>query len=80
MKADIFFFVSTIAVALVTMGLVVTFIYVVRAVRKFEKYADSIGRDLRETSDEMRDIAADVRESYLYNLLFKKKRRTQSKK
>ncbi|MBX4189381.1 hypothetical protein KW785_02180 [Candidatus Parcubacteria bacterium] len=77
--ADIFFIVTTAAVVLVTAGLIVTFIYIVRAARRLEEYADRIGHDLKETGDEVRDMAAEVRESFLFNLLFKKKRRSKDK-
>jgi uncharacterized protein YoxC len=75
--ADIFFFITSIAVVLLTVGSIVVFVYVIRAAQKIEKYADSVGEGMKETSDEVRDMAAEVRESFLFNMLFKKKRRSK---
>lgn len=77
--ADIFFFITSFAVIFVTVGLIVTFIYIIRAARKVELYADKIGREMKETGNEVRDMTSEIRESFLFNLLFKKKRGSKSK-
>jgi uncharacterized membrane protein (DUF485 family) len=60
MKADIFFFITSIAVVLVTVGLLITFVYVIRAMKKLER---------------VEDVADDVRQSFLWKFLFKKRKK-----
>jgi hypothetical protein len=57
MKADIFFVVTTVAVILVTAGVLVSLYYVVRAVKHLEGLSE---------------VTQDIRESFIFNLLFKR--------
>jgi hypothetical protein len=59
LKADIFFFITTISITLVTIGLLIIFYYVVRIMRE----ATDISRMVREETEEIRN---DVREARLY--------------
>lgn len=80
-KADIFFFITTIAVVIITIGISVGIYYVVRTVRKIENYADRIEVEIREKKEEVEDlkddakeIIQDIRNSFIYKLLFRKSR------
>jgi hypothetical protein len=76
-KADIFFFVTTIAVVFVTIGLLVSFYYVVTAIRRLTDTIEKIERNMKDASEDVKEMAEDVRESFLFSLLFRKKRRTK---
>jgi hypothetical protein len=56
-KANIFFFITTIAVGLITIGVLISLYYVVRAMKRLE---------------ELSEITEEIRESFLFNLLFKR--------
>ncbi len=78
-KADIFFFITSIAVIAVSIGILVGIYYIIRAIKKFEDYADRLEKEVKEKRDEVeeikndvKEIAQDIRESFVYNLLFKK--------
>lgn len=75
MKADIFFFVTTIAVVIVAVAILAALYYVVGAVKKLEAYADRIEDKLMDASVEVREMSEDIRDSFIYNLIFKKKKR-----
>lgn len=86
-KADIFFFITSIAVVVVTIGILIGVYYVVGAVRQLEEYAERIENKLQERSDDVKDIAddvkgmaGDIRESFIYNLLFQKKKKRKNSK
>lgn len=74
MKADIFFFVTTIAVVLVSGVVAWALLYIVGAVKRLEAYADKIAENTKDASAEVKEMGEDIRGSILYNFLFKKKR------
>lgn len=74
MKADIFFFVTTISVVVVSAALLFGIYYIVGAVRRFESYAERIESNMKDASDEVRELGEDIRESFIYNFIFKKKK------
>lgn len=76
MKADVFFFVTTIAVVVVSIGILVALYYIVSAVRRLESFADKIESSMKDASAEVREMADDLKDSFVYNFLFKKKRRS----
>ncbi len=79
MKADIFFFVTTIAVVVFTIAIVVFVIYLIGAVRKFDRLADTADAELKGAGKDLHGIVTDVRESRVFSFLFprnKKRSRT----
>ena len=74
-KADIFFFVTSIAVVLVSGALLYAIYYVLGAVKRLETYVEKIEANMKDASREAKEIGEDIRESFLYNLIFKKKKR-----
>ncbi len=75
MKADIFFFITTIAVVVLTVAILAALYYVVGAMKRLEAYADRIEDKLMDASVEVREMGEDIRDSFIYNLIFKKKKR-----
>ena len=77
MKADIFFFVTTIAVVVLSVAILYSLFYIVSAFKRLEAYAEKIERNMEDASVEVKEIGEDIRESFLYNFLFKKKKRNK---
>ena len=75
MKADIFFFVTTMAVVVLTIGILWALSYIVSAVKRLEAYAERIEKKMKDASEDVKDIGEDIKESFLYNFLFSKKRK-----
>ncbi len=73
MKADIFFFVTTIAVVLVSIFLGVALYYTIVALRKIRELCDTVEKNIDTTNDELKGIISRIKESFLFNLLFTKK-------
>jgi hypothetical protein len=85
-KADIFFFISSISVLVVSVGILIGIFYAVRAIKRFEKYAENLEIKMKEKTAEVNDIAddvknivSDVKESLVYNFLFSKKKKRKTK-
>lgn len=74
-KADIFFFITSIAVILVSIGILVALYYIVKAVDSFEKFSEKIEENMMDASEEVKEMAEDIRNSFLFSFLFGKKRR-----
>jgi uncharacterized protein YoxC len=74
-KADIFFFVTTIAVVLVALGFVTLAYYGVRTLEQARRALKEVEEHIGDTTDDVKDILFDIRESAAYRFLFKKKRR-----
>lgn len=63
LKADVFFFVTTIAVMLLTVLGVVVGVYLVRILREVEHIARVAREEVDELSDDVTEIADDIKES-----------------
>ena len=51
LKSDIFFFVTTVAVALVTTGIIIALIYLIRIMRNAESLSRTIRHEGEETAE-----------------------------
>ena len=81
MKADIFFFVATIAVALFTLVVIVIGVYVARFMRTCNRIARNVEERADEIGEDVEEMIDDVRESFLFRLMFPKaKKRSKNKK
>jgi HAMP domain-containing protein len=78
MKADIFFFISSIAVVVVSIGILIAGYYITRSLQKIERLAERLEEKMVDATEEVREIGGNIKESFLYNLIFKKKKRTKN--
>ncbi|CAN5152525.1 hypothetical protein BH11PAT3_BH11PAT3_0710 [soil metagenome] len=79
MKADIFFFVTTIAVVVVSIAVLASLYYVVGAFKRLEAYAVRIEENMKDASAEVKEMGEDIRDSFIYNFIFKKKKRRSAR-
>ena len=74
-KADVFFFVTTIAVVLVTLATLLVSYYVIRTLEQGRRALKEVEEHVGDTSDEVKDLILDLRESMAFKFLFGKKRK-----
>ncbi len=74
MKADIFFFVTTLAVVVVSAGFLFALYYIIGAIKRLEGYAERIEAKMVDATSEVKEMGEDMRDSFIYNLIFKKKK------
>lgn len=79
-KADIFFFVTTIAVVLITVGMIFVFFHLAKFLATCNRIAKNVELKATEISGEAKELIADVRESFLFRLLFPKPKKPAKKK
>lgn len=74
-KADIFFFVTTIAVVVVTLGFAALAYYGVRTLEQARRALKEVEEHIGDTTDDVKDILFDIRESRAYQFLFRRRRK-----
>jgi hypothetical protein len=62
LKADIFFFVTTIAVVLVTLCLIYAGYYVIRILRNVEEISEDVKAESQLVREDIGDLRANIRE------------------
>lgn len=76
--ADIFFFITTIGVIILIVLAIVAAIYVISILGTVRRISIKLERNVEKVTDEAKELFADIQESLVYKLLFRKKR-THSK-
>jgi uncharacterized protein YoxC len=74
-KADVFFFVATIALVLVTLAILFIAYYAVRTLEQGRRALKEVEEHVGDTSDDVKDLILDLRESTAFRFLFGKKRK-----
>lgn len=72
LRSDIFFFITSIAVIIVTIFLLVALFYFIKMLRNFYKISKILKDYAVDTEDELRDMAREVRSSKLFTFIFGK--------
>ncbi len=75
LHSEIFFFISSIGFAVLAVLLSILIIYLIRATKTFHSIMEKIESDIDNIGDVTRDLFEEVKESTIFNLFFKKKKR-----
>ena len=73
MKANIFFFITTIAVLVFLVLGSVMFVYIIRILRNIKRASDALEAQVEHLGEHADVLYHDIRESFLFHLLFGKK-------
>jgi uncharacterized protein YoxC len=74
MKADIFFFVSTISTICFLILGSVAFYYLIGILKNIKEGTDTLKSKIETASEEVNGLVHDVRDSFIFRLLFRKKK------
>ncbi len=80
MKANVFFFVSTIGFVLLTVLGIFALYYLVRFLRTIDRITKQLEVNIHAASDEARFLIEDIRESMIFRLLFGRSRKRHTRK
>lgn len=80
MKSDIFFFVTTIAVAIFTLLGTVILLQIIRVLRDIKRAAAKLEAEVSEIGEHAETLYRRISESFLFNLIFGKRGRHGSGK
>lgn len=79
-KADIFFFITTISVILLTIFILIGIIYVLTTVSKANKLLDMLTKEVTGTNAYIQDMLTDIRMSKVFTLFFHRSKKTSQKR
>lgn len=74
LKSDVFFFITTISVLVVTSFLIIALYYFVKILRNFYKISKVLRTYTEDVDASFRDIGEQIRRSPLFNFFFKKEK------
>lgn len=75
LKADIFFFVATLAVVVITVLLIIAIRAFIKMLHRIKNFVDTIEADAVGASETVREMAEQVRESLVFNFIFARRKR-----
>jgi hypothetical protein len=75
LKADIFFFITSIAVVLITLSVIFVSFYAVKALEQARLALKEVEEHVGDTTEDVKDLILDLRESTIFRFLFRKKSR-----
>jgi len=74
LKADIFFFISSISVVIITLVLLVAGFYFIKILRNFYKISNILKNYTESAERELRELGDHVRQSPLFTFIFGRER------
>ncbi len=75
MKSEIFFFVTTLSIVIVTTFFVIIGVYIIKIVKNFAHMSDALKKTVDDADNEIREISEQVRESPIFSFIFGNKKR-----
>ncbi|MFM7088295.1 MAG: hypothetical protein ACKOW9_02055 [Candidatus Paceibacterota bacterium] len=77
MKADIFFFISSISAVVLTIFAIIALYYLIRVLRDFSNISDTLKRGVDKASGHLDDLVDMLMGNALFRLFFGKKKTTR---
>lgn len=74
LRSDIFFFITSISVVIITLVLLVAGFYFIKILRNFYKISAILKNYTENTESELRDMGSHIRQSRLFTFLFGKEK------
>ncbi|MFA6515153.1 MAG: hypothetical protein WCT42_02725 [Candidatus Paceibacterota bacterium] len=74
LKADIFFFITSISVVVFTLFLLVALFYFIKILRNFYKISSILRNYAEDTESELREMGEHIRQSSIFTFLFGKEK------
>ena len=79
MQSEIFFFISSIGFIILGVLAAVTLVYILRASRSFSNILERVEKDIDAIGDTTKEMLEDMRESSVFQFLFRRKRKQKSR-
>lgn len=80
MKADIFFFVTTLAVVFISIFIIIAIVYFIRFLGACRRLTETLEEKAGELSEEAEEFLERIKGAWLFNLLFPPKKRQKKEK
>jgi len=76
-QSQIFFFVSSVGFVVLWIFVSILLFYVIRATKTFSRIMSELEKDIEGISETTVDLLEDMRDSTIFNFLFRKKKRSR---
>ena len=77
LQSQVFFFISSIGFVILWILLAIFLFYLIRAMNTFSRIMDKIEGGIDKVGDTTKEILEDVRDSVVFNFLFRKKKKSR---
>jgi large-conductance mechanosensitive channel len=77
-NAETFFFISAVGFVVLWLLLAVLIFYFIKATKTFARIMENIEEDIDSMGDTTKEMLKDVRDSMIFNFIFKKKKRNKN--
>ena len=74
-QTQVFFIISSVGFVTLWILVAIFLVYLIRATNTFSKIMEKIERDIDKIGDTTKEMVEDMRDSVIFNFLFKKKRK-----
>jgi len=75
LKMDIFFFISSISIIVITVIFIVVGFYLIKTMKNFSQISESIKNTVEGTTTSLEEIGDHIKESPIFSFFFGKKRK-----
>ncbi|MDD3662683.1 MAG: hypothetical protein PHT84_02345 [Candidatus Pacebacteria bacterium] len=79
LNSEIFFFITSIFVVILTIVLIICGFYLIRIMRNFSHISDQLKKTVDGTVSSLEEVGDSIKESSIFNFFFGKKKRKSSK-
>lgn len=78
MQADVFFFISSLGFVVLAILLAIFLFYLIRGMKTLSRIIDKAEDDIEKIGDVTKEMVEEMKESYIFNFLFGKKKRKKT--
>jgi len=79
-QSQVFFFISSVGFVILGLFVAVLLFYFIRAANAFNKIMEKVEKDIDTIGDTTKEMIEDMRDSAVFNFLFRKSKKYKSKK
>jgi len=79
LQSEVFFFISSVGFVTLWILIAIFLVYLIRATNAFSRIMEKVEKDIDEIGDTTKEMVEDLKDSVIFNFLFRKKRKSRRK-
>ncbi len=80
LKSEIFFFISSVSVILITVIFIIVGFYLIKIMKNFSEISEKIKDTVNGATSSLEEVGENIKESLIFRFFFGKKRRSKESK
>jgi len=80
LRSEIYFFISSISVIIITVILIIIGFYLIKIMRNFSIISERLKETVDGTTTSLEEVGDSIKESYLFRLFFRNNKRRKNRK